>query len=421
MTSAGPLDGVTVLDFSQAMAGPFAAQKLGDLGASIIKIEPTGAGEWHRTRPAANAWVNQLNSSFIAFNRNKRSLSIDLKAAESRAIIQKLAALADVAIQNFRPGVAERLGIDYKSLRENNDRIIYCSMSGYGETGPYVLKPGQDLVLQGYSGAMWNTGTTEDAPLPSIYYACDAIAAHLAFEGVLAALFHRERTGVGQKVEVNMLNGVIDLQAQELSVYLTGHVKPQRPREPLAHALLPAPYGVYQTSDGHITVAMGPLPALGAALDNEWLRSLTHPEAGMELRDQIRRTVAAILPTRSSHDWLEILDAHAIWAGPVYDYDDLVADPQVRENDMIVEIDHPTEGRLRVTGIPLRFTESPGSIRLPPPLVGQHTDEILSWLGYSSAQITDLRAREVIDSGRVDGHERDRIGVVRGAPRGDAG
>src|SRR5699024_6264945 len=183
----GPLDGITILDFSLAMSGPFAAQKLGDMGAEVIKVEPTGDGEWHRTRPAANAWVNKLNSSFISFNRNKKSLSVDLKTRQGKEIIYKLIKEADVILENFRPGVMERLGLDYERVEKINQNIIYCSISGYGKTGPYANRPGQDLVLQGYSGALWNTGKKGDPPHPIPLYACDATAAHNAVEAIIAA------------------------------------------------------------------------------------------------------------------------------------------------------------------------------------------------------------------------------------------
>ena len=392
----GPLEGIKVLDFSLAMSGPFAAQKLGDMGAEVIKIEPTGEGEWHRTRPAANAWVNRLNSSFISFNRNKKSLSVNLKTKEGKEIVYKLMKEADVVLQNFRPGVVERLGLDYETVRQINERLIYCSISGYGESGPYVHRPGQDLVLQGYSGAMWNIGKKGDPPHPIAMYVCDATAAHMAFEGVLAALFYRERTGKGQKVEVNMLNGVMDMQIQELTVYLTAGIKPQRSEEPLAHALLTAPYGIYKTKDGYMTLAIGPIDVLGEALDNDRLRSFTEWNDGMVHRDEIYRIVADILPAKTTREWIEILDRHNYWAGPVYDYDDLVADPQVAHNDMVVEMEHPTEGRLKLVGIPIRFSESPGSIRLHPPLVGEHTEEILRDAGYSEDEIRQFKAGGIV-------------------------
>jgi crotonobetainyl-CoA:carnitine CoA-transferase CaiB-like acyl-CoA transferase len=392
----GPLDGVRVIDFSQAMAGPFAAQKLGDLGADVIKVEPTGTGEWHRSSAAGNAWVTKHNSSFLAFNRNKTSLSINLKADASHEIIGRLVEDADVVISNFRPGVAERLRIDYETLAKVNPRIVYASLTGYGETGPYARRPGQDLVIQGYSGAMWNTGQVDDPPLPIGVFVCDATAAHLVVEGVLAALFYRERTGVGQKVLVNMLDGIVDMQIQELSVYLTGGVAPKRSSQPLAHVLLSAPYGIYKTADGYMTVSIGPLPLLGDVLDDDRLRSFTDPADGTTYRDEIYLIVAEKLRARTTEEWLERFMEFDYWAGPVYDYDDLLNDPQVQHNKTFVEIEHPTEGTLTLPGIPIQFTATPGSIRLPAPDVGQHSKEILLSLGYTDADVEALAGEGVI-------------------------
>lgn len=392
----GPLEGITILDFSLAMSGPFAAQKLGDLGAEVIKIEPTGDGEWHRTRPAANAWVNKLNSSFISFNRNKRSLSVNLKTDEGLKIVHGLIKKADVMMHNFRPGVVDRLGIDYEKVRQLNDKLIYCSISGYGEEGPYAKKPGQDLVLQGYSGSLWNTGKKGDPPHPNALFVADATASHMTVQSILAALFYRERNHKGQKVEVNMLNAVMDLQVQELSVYLTGGIKSQRTEEPLAHTLLTAPYGIYKTKDSYIVVSIGPIHVLGEALDDNRLRSFTHWNDGMKHRDEIYRIVTEIMPQKTTEEWIEILDQHNYWAGPVYNYDDLINDPQVQHNKMIVEMDHPTEGPLKMLGIPYNFSESPGSLRYYPPLVGEHTDEILKLAGYTDEQIASFKKEGIV-------------------------
>lgn len=389
-TKAGPLSGFRVLDFSQAMAGPFAAQKLGDMGADVIKIEPTGQGEWHRTRPAADAWVNKHNSSFLAFNRNKRSLSIDLKKPPARDVIARLAESADVVLTNFRPGVAERLAMDYETLSAVNPRLVYCSISGYGATGPYARRPGQDLILQGISGALWNTGRLGDPPHPCALFVADATASHLAVEGIVAALLWRERGGTGQLVEVNMLEGMIDLQAQELSVYLTGGIVPTRTQEPLAHTLLTAPYGIYETADGYMTVSIGPINVLGDLLGDDVLRSMDDWGDGMRHRDEIYRRVAQALRARPTADWLERFDEAGYWAGPVLNYEQLLADPQVEHNGTFIEIEHPTEGTLKLPGIPIRFAGSPGTIRRHQPDVGEHSAEVLTEAGLSAEEIALL-------------------------------
>jgi crotonobetainyl-CoA:carnitine CoA-transferase CaiB-like acyl-CoA transferase len=387
---AGPLEGIRVLDFSQAMAGPFAAQKLGDMGADVIKVEPPGNGEWHRTRPAADAWANKHNSSYLAFNRNKRSLAIDLKSAAAAPVVERLAKSADVALMNFRPGVAERLGITYESLSRYNPGLVVCSLTGYGSSGPYVRRPGQDLILQGYSGALWNSGKEGDPPTPAPFYIADATAAHLVVEGVLSALLWRQKTGRGQLVEVNMLDAMVDLQVQELSVFLTGGVRPARTKESFAHVLLTAPYGVYATKDGYMTVSIGPIPVLGEILNNDRLRGMKAWGDGMTHRDEIKRIVAAELPSRTTEEWLERFQAHDYWVGPVYDYDDLLNDPQIAHNGTFVEIDHPTEGRLKLPGIPIHYSATPGSVRHHQPAVGEQSREVLAELGFASQEIEQL-------------------------------
>src|SRR6266498_1292807 len=223
----GILSGYRVVDLSIAMAGPFAAMRLGDLGADVIKVEPV-AGEWQRHTSAGGAAGRQVNASFLSLNRNKRSLAVNLKSAEGREIVLSLARRSDVFLQNYRPGVAERLGMDYESIRAARPDIVYVSISGFGETGPYADRPGQDMLLQAMSGAMFSVGRAADPPAPAGTFAVDAITAYSAFEGALAALLHRERTGEGQLVTVNMLDSAIAVQAQELSIFTVGGV-PQHP------------------------------------------------------------------------------------------------------------------------------------------------------------------------------------------------
>lgn len=236
----GILNGVRVLDCSIAMAGPFAAQRLGDLGADVIKVEPV-TGEWQRHVSAGGAGGNKVNVSFLSLNRNKRSLAVDLKSADGKQVLLDLVKTADVFLQNYRPGVAKRLGVDYETLSKINPRLVYVSMSGYGEDGPYIDRPGQDLVLQGMSGAMLSAGRLGEPPTAAGQYLVDAVTAYTAFEGALAALFHRERTGEGQLVQVNMLDAITTLQMQELSVFTIGNKPQQRSAEPHAHVYIPPP------------------------------------------------------------------------------------------------------------------------------------------------------------------------------------
>ncbi|MEV0345178.1 CoA transferase [Nonomuraea sp. NPDC050680] len=387
----GVLDGYRVVDLSIAMAGPLAAMRLGDLGADVIKVEPV-TGEWQRHAPAGGATGNQVNASFLSLNRNKRSLAVNLKSDEGRDIVHRLAATADVFLQNYRPGVAERLGMDHDTISGLNPRVVYVSMSGYGESGPYVTRPGQDLLLQAMSGAMLSTGRDGDPPAPAGTYAIDAITAYSAFEGALAALLHRERTGEGQRVSVNMLDAAIAVQMQELSVFTVGGVPQRRGREPHGHTYIRAPYGVFATKDGYLALGMPRLDGLAVALDLPELADMD----GHTQRDEITSTVARRLPERTTAEWLDICARHDLWAGPVYGYAELVADPQVRHNGSFVTYDHRTEGTVTTPGFPYGLSAAPPQVRRGAPLVGEHTAEILGELGYPPEHAAELVEKGVL-------------------------
>lgn len=389
--SRGVLDGYRVVDCSIAMAGPFAAQRLGDLGADVIKVEPT-AGEWQRFAAAGGAAGNQINVSFLSLNRNKRSLAADLKSEGGRRVVRDLIAGSDVFLQNYRPGVAKRLGLDYESVREINPTIVYVSISGYGEDGPYVNRPGQDMLLQAMTGSMLSGGRDGEPPRAAGLFLADAITASTAFEAVLAALLHRERTGEGQLVTVNMLDALTTLQMQELSVYTVGGVPQKRGSEPNAHVYIRAPYGVFGTSDGYLALAFADLDTLGRIFDEPRLRGLDPEVAGWTHRDELFRLVSEHLATQTTEHWLDTLLAAGVWVGPVYGYEDLVTDPQVIHNGTFVEYDHPTEGRITTPGFPYRFHATPARIDRGAPLVGEHTSEILAELGVTPEAIGRLLA-----------------------------
>lgn len=389
------LSGIRVLDCSIAMAGPFAAQRLGDLGADVIKVEPP-AGEWQRHAPAGGAWGNRINVSFLSLNRNKRSLAVDLKAPEGKAILLDLVRTADIFLQNYRPGVAARLGVDYETLSRINPKLIYVSMSGYGEDGPYKNHPGQDLLLQSMSGAMMSAGSKDQPPSPAGQYLVDAVTAYSAFEGALAALFHRERTGEGQKVEVNMLDAITTIQMQELSVFTVGHKPQTRSAEPHAHCYIRAPYGVFRTKDSYVTIAMANLKTLGEIIGEPFFANLEDQTDSWTYRDEIYACTRVRLLTRTTAEWLEAFRAVDIWAGPVYGYADLVDDPQIRHNGTFIEYDHPTEGPVKTPGFPIKFSRTPSAVTRGAPLVGEHSREVLREAGRSEAEIGAL-----IDSGVV--------------------
>ncbi|MBV8991671.1 MAG: CoA transferase [Solirubrobacterales bacterium] len=406
----GVLDGYRVLDLSIAMSGPFAAMRLGDLGADVIKVEPV-TGEWQRHVAAGGACGNRVNVSFLSLNRNKRSLAVNLKADEGREIVYKLAKTADVFLQNYRPGVAQRLGVDYASIRELNARIVYVSISGYGEEGPYVHRPGQDLLLQGLSGAMLSAGRTTDPPQPAPMYVVDAVTAYSAFEGALAALLHRERTGQGQLVEVNMLDAIIALQMQEMSVFTVGHQPQRRTDEPHAHCYIRAPYSGFATAEGYLILAFPPLKKLGEVLEIPELLEMSDERDGHDRRDEIHQAVQKRLLDKPAAEWLVLLEEHGIWAGPVYSYEDVVSDPQVHINGSLVTYEHPTEGRVTTPGFPIRFKGTPSEVRMGAPLAGQHTREILAELDISPRRVDQL-----VDSGVLAAEEQEpdvSAGAVR--------
>lgn len=383
------LDGYRVIDCSIAMAGPFAAQRLGDLGADVIKVEPP-AGEWQRFAAAGGAQGNRINVSFLSLNRNKRSVALDLKSDGGKAALLDLVRDADVFLQNYRPGVAARLGVDYDSLRAVNPSLVYVSISGYGEDGPYRDRPGQDLLLQAMSGAMYSAGRDGDEPTPAGQYLADAVTASTAFEGVLAALLHRERTGEGQLVTVNMLDALTTLQMQELSVFTVGGKSQQRSAEPHAHVFIRAPYGVFRTSDGYLALAFADLSRLGPLIGEPTFEGWTSEVEGWTRRDEVHSLTAARLCENTTAHWLDVLGSAGMWVGPVLDYAELVADPQIAHNGTFIEYDHPTEGRVKTPGYPYRFSQTPPRLYRGAPLAGEHTREVLAEAGVDSDRIAQL-------------------------------
>lgn len=391
----GILTGYRVLDCTMAMAGPFAALRLGDLGADVIKVEPV-KGEWHRFISAGNAMGKRVNTSFLSLNRNKRSLSVDLKTPEGKEVLTDLVKTADVFVQNYRPGVAKRLGIDYATLSNINPRLVYVSMSGYGSSGPYATKAGQDLLLQALSGSMLSVGRETDPPTPAGLYVVDAVTAYNAFEGVLAGLLYRERTGEGQLVEVNMLDSIVTFQMQELSAFTVGRKPQTRSKEPHGHVYIRAPYGVYETKDGYIVLAYTPLHKLGETIGEPSFLEMNDEIDTWTRRDEIYAKIRERLKTRSSKEWLEAFAAQEFWAAPVYGYADVVEDPQVKHNGTFVEYQHPTEGWVKTPGFAIKFSKAPSKVEHGAPLNGEHTREILRELNYKDKWIDELIQKGVL-------------------------
>jgi crotonobetainyl-CoA:carnitine CoA-transferase CaiB-like acyl-CoA transferase len=392
----GALDGLRVLDASQMLAGPMAGMRLGDLGADVIKVEPPASGEFNRTHGYGGVTLGGHMTTFLALNRNKRSLAIDLKDPAGREAFHDLVRHSDVMLQNFRVGTADRLGVGWEALHEINPRLVYCSISGYGSTGPGAGRPGQDLVMQGYSGSMWFVGSADDPPLPGGVPAIDAMTGYQAVIGILAALRARETTGEGQHVEVDMLSVILDAQVQELVTYLNSGLLPQRRQEPSAHAWIPAPYGVHRTADAWLTMAMCPPSDLGEALDLDLLRGMRYEDA-LTHADEIFRAIRPVLLTRTTAEWMEHFDRFNIWTGPVLDYAGVERDAQVAARGIIQEFEHPEAGTVRTIGAPIRMSATPATIAAPPPLLGEHSARILAEVaGYDAERIDALAARGAI-------------------------
>ncbi|KRO48638.1 MAG: hypothetical protein ABR71_01190, partial [Actinobacteria bacterium BACL4 MAG-120820-bin23] len=362
-TSKGALAGLRVIDATQMLAGPIAGTRLGDLGADVIKVEPPANGEFNRTRGFEDQMSNGEMTTFLAVNRNKRSLAVDLKSAGGLSVIHQLVKQSDVFLQNFRHGTADRLGIGYQALKEINPRIIYCSISGYGSSGPYRDRPGQDLIVQGYSGSMFSVGATGDDPTPSALWGADVMTGYQAVIGILAAVESRHQTGVGQHVEVDMLSVVMDCQLQEIVTYLNAGPMPRRLEERSAHGSIPAPYGVYKTKDAWLTLAMVPLPILGEILNDDWLKTLSDYNDGHKYRNQVYKKIRNAFLDKTTQEWIEIGDRAGAWCGPVYNYEQLMNDRHIRETKYIVEQPQYRGGSAKTVRPPIKMDQTPPTVQ----------------------------------------------------------
>lgn len=314
-----------MLDFSQFLAGPVAAMRLADLGARVIKVERPGVGDIGRTLAFAGRMADGDTVSFHAMNRNKESITADLKSPTDLAYVRELVTRADVIIQNFRPGVMERIGLDYESVRALNPAIVYASATGYGTEGPWRDRPGQDLLAQSVSGLPWLSGSAQDGPVPvGLSIADHLLSCHIA-QGVTALLVRRFRTGQGGHAESSLLEAMLDLQFELLSTRLNDDsITVQRHGEHSAHAFLAAPYGTYPTSDGYLALAMNPIPKLGELLGLPELVAMTDPQQAWDRQEQIEAILAARFATGTTQSWLEVLDAADVWCAPVLTLDELL-------------------------------------------------------------------------------------------------
>lgn len=377
-----PLDGILVLDFSQFLAGPVAAMRLADLGARVIKIERPGVGDIGRTLAFAGKSADGDTISFHAMNRNKQSVTADLKVAEDLEWVRHLVSKADVVIQNFRPGVMERIGLDHESVRAINPGIVYASATGYGDTGPWKDRPGQDLLAQSISGMPWLSGSSHDGPVPvGLSIADHLMSCHIA-QGVTALLVRRFRTGLGGYVQTSLLEAMLDLQLELLSTHLNdAAVTVRRKGEHSANAFLSAPYGTYPTSNGYLALAMNPIPKIGELLDLPELAAMVDESTWWSEQDSISQILSERFVTDTTEHWLEILDAADVWCAPVLTLEELVDSEGFAAIGMTQQITRsPLAGAspvsLTTTRSPIRIDGKPLDGSGPAPRLGEHTDSV---------------------------------------------
>ncbi|WP_019533233.1 CaiB/BaiF CoA transferase family protein [Paenibacillus ginsengihumi] len=368
-----PLDGLLVLDFSQFLAGPFAAMRLADLGARVIKIERAEGGDLSRKLTLANLVVDGDSTVFHAMNRNKESYAANLKDPADLEKVKRLVKQADVLIESFRPGTMARLGLDYDSAKAINPRLVYGSVTGYGAEGPWKDKPGQDLLVQSLSGLPWLCGNADQPPVPFGLSVADMFTSANLVQGLLAALVRRGATGQGALVEVSLMESALDFQFEVLTTHLNdGGKLPQRSRVNSAHAYLGAPYGLYETADGHIALAMGSVVRLGELLECPELAAYQDPASWFDRRDEIKRILADHLKRKTTAEWLAKLEPADYWCAEVLDMQQLMEHDGFKALDFVQEVRRSNGAALRTTRCPIRIDGEKLYAERAAPVLGEH-------------------------------------------------
>lgn len=395
-----PLTGYRVLDLSRILAGPFCTMILGDQGAEVIKVERPGTGD--DTRTWGPPFAGGESAYYLCCNRNKKSIVIDLKVPAGLDLVRELAAISDVVVENFTPGLTRRLGIDYETLRKLNPRLVYASITAYGQDGPYRDRPGYDMVLSAVGGLMYITGERDGSPCKVGVAITDVLTGVYASGAITSALLWRERSGRGQYLDISLLDVQVSGLANIASNYLVAGQ--EATRWGTAHESI-VPYQVFRTKDRPIAIAVANqklwISFCKRVGREEWLddpRFESNPKR-VENRDILLPLIDKLFAQKTCDEWMELLVAASIPCGPVNNMQHLFADPQVRHRNMIAEIPHPTIGMLRLAGIPIKNSDTPGTIRLHPPLLGEHTDQVLAGLlGYSPDRIEELKAKGAVAS-----------------------
>lgn len=399
--STGPLNGITVLDLTLALAGPLCTQRLGDMGAEIIKIEGPNRPDFTRVAPMRDQYLGGETTTYLSINRNKRSLALNLKSEDGKALFYKLVETADVVIQNFRPGVADRLGVNFEKLKTINPKIVYVSISGYGDTGPMVERPGQDLLVQSFSGTTYNAGTADGLPHPSPIYIVDVAASHNACEAVLAGIIQRDRKGVAVEAKVSLLAAVLEVQIQEITTHFTTGARAPRGTQPYASTWMEPPYGIYRMADGYMAIAQSSLAAIATVTGSDDLEKLAaarpdpKDEAALfEWRDKVYPVVARALADRQVEPTVQALHDAGVWCGPVQDYDQLAQHPQ--SHGLFAEIEHPSAGRIRTLAPAIKFSTQQHPELRPAPSLGADSVEVLARIGIDQGEFDRLKEQGVV-------------------------
>ncbi len=394
--SDSPLKGVRVLDLTRMLAGPYCTMLLGDMGADVIKVEQPGKGD--DTRAFGPPFIEGESAYFLSINRNKKSVTVNVMTDKGKEIIRRLVKTCDVFVENFRPGFLENLGLGYEEVKKINPGIIYASISGFGLTGPDRMRPGFDLVVQGMSGLMSITGESDGPPNKVGTSISDILSGIYTCQGILLAYISKQKTGKGQKIDVSLLDSVTSLLTYQAGIHFaTGAVPTRKGNQ---HPTI-CPYETFQSSDGYVNIAVG----------NNWLwkpfcklleiddlrddpRFESNPQR-VKNRDLLFPILQEIIMKKTTEEWLGLFDKNGIPAGPILTVDKVLSHPQVLARDMVVDMKHPISGDIKVTGIPVKLSETPGSIRLAPPTLGQHNKEILEELGFTSKEIEEIESAEV--------------------------
>ena len=379
-----PLEGLTVLEFSQFLSGPYAGLRLADLGARVIKIERPEVGDLCRNLYISDTDLEGDSTLFHAINRNKESFAANLKDAKDIELVKKLIEKADIITQNFRPGVIERIGLDYKNVKKINPKIVYGTISGYGSDGPWSSLPGQDLLAQSRTGLVWLNGNGGEAPTPMGLAVADMLAGHTLVEGILAAVIKRFRTDNGSHVETSLVEALLDFQFEVLTTYFNdGNRKPQRSSYNNAHAYLSAPYGIYKTSNGYIAIAMTPLPQLGELLDLNSIKDLHDQKEWFIKRDEIKKDIGDWIEKQTTEHWLSILEPADIWCAKVLDWETMVKHEGFKILDMVQRIKRDDGLDIETLRCPIKVDGEIFKSSKAAPKIGNDNNSIMKEFGIS--------------------------------------